>query len=161
MGAADKPKWLELRRALWPNCPTARHLLEMGQWETSGGVVLLAEGPDGQAVGFAEISIRREHVEGTSTAPVPYLEAWYVAPGHRRKGVGRALIKSAERWALEAGFSELASDAETDNPAAIRAHGELGFREVGRSVHFVRRLGPRKPAGCNRRERKEHKDLQS
>jgi aminoglycoside 6'-N-acetyltransferase I len=141
----DRPKWLELRRALWPDCPAARHALEMEQWQRSGGVVLLAESPGGQAVGFAEVSIRQDHVEGTSSTPVPYLEGWYVVPGHRRKGVGRALVKGAEDWALEAGYSELASDVEGENHEAIQAHRGLGFREVGRSVHFVRPLCPPNP----------------
>jgi aminoglycoside 6'-N-acetyltransferase I len=143
MADSDKPKWLELRRALWPDCPAARHSLEMDQCQRSDGVVLLAEGSDGQALGFAEVSVRREHVEGTSSAPVAYLEAWFVVPAHRGQGVGRALIKNAESWALDAGFSELASDAECDNQEAIQAHKNLGFREIGSSVHFVRPL--RKP----------------
>lgn len=140
MADADKPKWLELRKALWPDCPADRHSLEMEQSLRSDGVVWLAEDSDEQVVGFAEVSIRRDHVEGTSSVPVPYLEGWYVIPSHRRQGIGRAFLKNAERWALEAGFSELASDAESDNHDGIRAHLDLGFREVGRSVHFVRPL---------------------
>jgi aminoglycoside 6'-N-acetyltransferase I len=140
MGEADRLKWLDLRRALWPECSEERHEIEVAQWENSDGVVLLAEGSDGRALGFAEVSIRREHVEGTSSAPVAYLEAWYVVPEERRKGIGRALIESAVRWSSEAGFSELACDAEFDNSNAIQAHKDLGFREVGRSIHFVRTL---------------------
>ena len=147
MAGSDKPRWLELRRALWPDCPAARHRLEMDQWQRSHGVVLLAESAGGRAVGFAEISIRWEHVEDTLSAPVPYLEAWYVVPGHRRKGVGKALIERAKDWAMGAGISELASDAENDNRQAMRALRGLGFREVGRSVHFVRPLRARK-VGC-------------
>lgn len=137
---ADQHRWMALRRALWPGCPEERHRLEMRQLLGSAGVVLLAEDSDGQIVGFAEISIRRDHVEGTSSAPVPYLEGWYVIPARRRQGVGRALIRGAEEWAWAAGFRELASDAESDNQESIRAHLDLGFREVGRSVHFVRSL---------------------
>jgi aminoglycoside 6'-N-acetyltransferase I len=140
MAETDKPRWLELRRALWPECPAARHSLEMDQLRHSDGVVLLAEDLDGQVVGFAELSIRRDHVEGTSSTPVPYLEGWYVIPSRRRQGIGRALIESAEGWALEAGFWEMASDAESDNHDGIRAHWDSGFHEVGRSVHFVRPL---------------------
>lgn len=136
----DRSHWLELRRALWPDCPAARHSLEMDQWQHSDGIVLLAECSDGQAVGFAEVSVRRDHVEGTSSAPVPYLEGWYVVPSHRHRGVGRALLETVERWALQAGFFEIASDTQCDNHDAIRAHGDLGFREVGRTVHFVRSL---------------------
>jgi aminoglycoside 6'-N-acetyltransferase I len=140
MADADKPKWLELRRALWPDCPAERHSLEMDQLQHSEGVVFLARDSAGQVVGLAEVSIRQDHVEGTSSSPVPYLEGWYVMPSHRRQGIGRALIKAAESWALEAGYWELASDAESDNQDGIRAHWDLGFHEVGRSVHFVRPL---------------------
>jgi aminoglycoside 6'-N-acetyltransferase I len=155
---ADRSTWFELRRALWPECPAERHLLEMEQWQRSDGVILLAEDGRGQVVGFAEISIRLDHVEGTASAPIPYLEAWYVVPSHRRKGIGRALIQSVESWASGAGFSELASDAECDNHDAVQAHRALGFREVGRSVHFVRRLrglGPDRPSDLGRPEKED------
>jgi aminoglycoside 6'-N-acetyltransferase I len=141
----DQPRWLELRRALWPDCPDGRHVLEMEQLLRSDGAILLAEERGGQVVGFAELSIRKDHVEGTTSAPVPYLEGWYVMPAHRGMGIGRALIRHVEEWALAAGFSEIASDAELNNPDSIRAHAHLGFREVGRTVHFVRRLKP--PSG--------------
>ena len=141
MVAADQQQWLEMRKTLWPDCPKQRHLLEMDQLLRSEGIILLAEGAEGRPLGFAEVSIRRDHVEGTCSAPVPYLEGWYVDPSHRQRGVGRSLIDAAEKWALEAGFTELASDAEMDNDEGIRAHLTLGFREVGRSVHFVRSLG--------------------
>ena len=140
MAAVDQQQWLEMRRTLWPDCPKERHFLQIDLLLRSGGIVLLAEGADGRSLGFAEISIRRDHVEGTCSAPVPYLEGWYVDPSHRNRGVGRALIDAAEKWALEAGFTELASDAEIVNDKGIRAHLNLGFREVGRSVHFVRPL---------------------
>lgn len=131
---------MDLRKALWPDCPQDRHALEIEQVLRSNGVVYLAENSEGTTVGFAEASIRRDHVEGTSSAPVPYLEGWYVEPKYRRQGIGRKLVEKIGEWALAAGFSELASDAEFDNHGSIRAHGGLGFREVGRSVHFVRTL---------------------
>jgi aminoglycoside 6'-N-acetyltransferase I len=81
-----------------------------------------------------------------------------VVPSHRRKGIGRALIQSAESWASGAGFSELASDAECDNHDAVHVHKALGFREVGRSVQFVRRLrgpGPDRASGQGRLEKED------
>jgi aminoglycoside 6'-N-acetyltransferase I len=136
----DEFSWLALRKLLWPDCPEARHALEIGQLVRSGGVVFVAE-DSAQPVGFAEVSIRHDHVEGTSSAPVPYLEGWYVLPSRRHQGIGRMLIQTAVQWASEAGYSELASDAEADNEQSIRAHRSLGFRQAGRSVHFVRSLG--------------------
>jgi chloramphenicol 3-O-phosphotransferase/RimJ/RimL family protein N-acetyltransferase len=138
---ADDSALVRLRLALWPDCPPERHALELQQFRASPGVIAVAEVPGGALVGFAEVSIRRDHVEGTTAAPVPYLEGWYVDPAWYRRGVGRALITLVEHWAVAAGFRELGSDAEPENATSIAAHQALGFREVGRSVHFVKSLG--------------------
>ncbi len=95
---------------------------------------------DGEIAGFAELSIRRDHVDGTSASPVPYLEGWFVEEKFRGKGIGRALLAFVENSARERGFIEIASDAEIWNEESIRLHGLLGFREVGRTVHFVKVL---------------------
>lgn len=107
--------------------------------EASGGLVVLAYA-GARAVGFAEASVRREHVEGTVASPVAYLEGWYVESGSRQRGVGQRLLEFVECWARGQGLSELASDAELSNDPSIRIHQSLGFREVGRSVHFVKSL---------------------
>ena len=73
---ADQAFWLHLRRRLWPRCSDSKHDLEMGQPLKSGGVVLVAEDGQGRLIGFAEVSLRRDHVGGASISPVPYLEAW-------------------------------------------------------------------------------------
>ena len=142
-GAADAAGWTRLRCSLWPKCPAERHALEIEQLLASKGVVALAH-VDQEVAGFAEVSIRRDHVDGTSASPVPYLEGWYVEEKFRGKGVGRALVAFVEDWARARGFVELASDAELWNEESIRLHGMLGFREVGQTVHFVKRLDGRR-----------------
>jgi aminoglycoside 6'-N-acetyltransferase I len=102
-------------------------------------VIAVAE-VDGQLVGFAEVSIRRDHVEGTRSVPVPYLEGWFVRADYRGKGVGRGLLDFVEQWAAGRGFDELASDAEIKNSRSIELHKQLGFTEVARTVHFVKRI---------------------
>src|SRR5687768_10546081 len=97
-GAGDAEGWARMRCALWPECSAERHVLEIAQLLESEGVVALAK-VDGELAGFAEVSIRVDHVEGTSAAPVPYLEGWYVEEKFRRQGVGRALIAFVEDWA--------------------------------------------------------------
>lgn len=79
--------------------------------------------------GFAEVS-RRAYAEGCETSPVGFLEGWYVVPGARRRGVGRALVEAAERWARGKGCREFASDALADNEVSAAAHEALGFEEV-------------------------------
>jgi aminoglycoside 6'-N-acetyltransferase I len=113
----------------------------MEQFRASPGIVAVAERPGGELIGFAEVTIRRDHVEGTTEVPVPYLEGWFVDDAWRGRGTGRSLIAFVEQWARAQGFHELASDAELGNAPSIAAHGALGFTEVGRSVHFVKRLG--------------------
>jgi aminoglycoside 6'-N-acetyltransferase I len=137
--AENADAWAKLRSTLWPDCPPDRHALEIKQLLAGEGVVALARlGTD--IVGMAELSIRRDHVEGTSTTPVPYLEGWFVAEPHRAQGIGRALLEFVENWSRAHGYRQLASDAELHNTQSIRLHKTLGFREVGRSVHFVKPL---------------------
>ena len=149
----DKKEWLRLRCALWPECPQEHHALEMEQLrsERNAGVVLVVERKGGGLSGFAEISIRHDHVDGASTAPVAYLEGWYIEAASRGGGIGRKLIEVAEQWAARQGFAELASDAELENPAGIRAHAACGFRETGRTVHFIKQIGVIKPPLDERR----------
>lgn len=140
MTPEDFPEWIAMRNALWPDCPEERHRLEVEQLVHGEGPVFLAVDGRGTAIGFAEVSLRRDHVEGTEFSPVPYLEGWYVAPDWRGRGVGRTLVEAVAAWAVREGYRELASDAVVDNEASIQAHGRLGFQEVERTVHFVRKL---------------------
>jgi len=137
--ASDGDAWSRLRAELWPSCTPERHRLEIAQVLRSAGVVAIAT-QAGDPVGFAEVSVRVDHVEGTSSAPVPYLEGWYVAPAHRGRGIGTALLEFAERWARQRGYHEMASDAEIDNETSIRLHRLHGFAEVSKTVHFIKAL---------------------
>jgi aminoglycoside 6'-N-acetyltransferase I len=140
MESSDRADWIKMRKALWPECPEDRHRLEIDQILSAQGIVLVAESSSQGLVGFAEISLRNDQVEGTSTTPVPYLEGWYVKPAFRTQGIGKALLHSAEDFAMQVGFTELASDTEVINYTGIDIHKHLGFREVGRTVHFVKSL---------------------
>jgi aminoglycoside 6'-N-acetyltransferase I len=129
-----------MRRSLWPRCSEAKHDLEMGQVLKSGGVVFVAEDERAKLIGFAEVSLRQDHVDGASICPVPYLEAWYVEAEFRRQGTGRALMEAVEKWATSRGYTELASDAEIENTLSIRLHKQLGFTEIDRNVTFLKTL---------------------
>jgi aminoglycoside 6'-N-acetyltransferase I len=103
--------------------------------------ILIAEGADGTAAGFVELSIRA-YAEGCLTDRVGYLEGWYVIPAARRRGVGRALVQAAEHWAQARGCTEFASDALIDNETSAAAHRALGFEEVERITCFRKSLAP-------------------
>jgi len=142
-----------MRRALWPEGSAAEHRSELVRFfrgrsrEPLG--VLIAETDRGRPVGFAEVSIRA-YAEDCRTDRVGFLEGWWVAPGERRKGVGRKLVAAAEGWARKRRCLEFASDALPDNRVSIAAHRALGFADAGTVVCFRKDL-PRRSAQESRR----------
>ena len=145
----DKAAWLRLRHRLWPHCPDDKHDLETDQLLKSKGVVFVAEDKPDNLIGFVEVSLRADHVDGASISPVPYLEGWFVDEPYRKRGVGRALLAAVEQWAVSQGYTELASDAEIENPSSLRLHQSVGFHEVGRNVHFLKPLPLKAPKAIN------------
>jgi aminoglycoside 6'-N-acetyltransferase I len=132
---SDARSWAELRHALWPDQPLdelgteAEAFLEGNEPRLEA--VLLAEEPgNGRLLGFAELSLR-PYAEDCRTSPVAFLEGWYVIPGARRRGVGRALVAAAEEWGRAQGCREFASDTQYDNSTSAAAHQALGFDDAG------------------------------
>jgi aminoglycoside 6'-N-acetyltransferase I len=135
---ADEPGWAALRRALWPGeaLDDVRDYLDRPQ----SAVAFVAIGEPGEVLGFAEATIRQDYVNGCETSPVGFLEGWYVEPRVRGQGMGRALARAVERWALGRGCRELGSDALLDNDSGHAAHRACGFRETERVVYFCKHL---------------------
>jgi aminoglycoside 6'-N-acetyltransferase I len=129
----------------------------MSQLLKSDGAVFLAENAQAQVIGFAEVSLRHDHVDGATISPVPYLEAWFVQEPFRGQGIGRLLLDAVEVWASSRGYTELASDAELQNTLSIHLHHHLGFTEIDRNVTFLKTLKGRarhsvRDASSQRRE---------
>lgn len=154
----DRDRWLQLRSELWPRHPLETLTREVDAFLTGDGLwklgresipflVLVAEREAEGIVGFLEASLR-PFADGCRTAPVGYLEGWYVAPAHRRRGIGSALVRAAEGWARSSGCREMASDARVDNVTSELCHRALGYEVVHRTIHFRRDLdGPSGPDG--------------
>ena len=100
------------------------------------------EAPDGNAIGFAEVSIRRS-ANGCDSQPVPFVEGIWVDPQFRLRGIGAQLIAHIEAFVTARGFHELGSDALIDNTASHAAHRGWGFAETERVIYF-RKLLPQK-----------------
>ena len=124
----------EMMRALWPTSNT---------YDFGDESVFVWQRDDSSNLGgFISFSIR-DWAEGCESAPVPYIEGWWVAPDLRGTGVGRALVLAVERWCIERGHTELGSDVAWDNEASLRAHGALGFEPTLRLQFFRKLLDPR------------------
>ena len=139
----DVAAWTMLRSRLWPAARAADLAAEASDFVAGNALptiaaVFIAE-EEATAVGFLELAVR-SFSDGCESMPVPHVEGWYVEPLARGKGVGRALMDSAESWARERGFTELASDTEPWNERSIAAHARCGFRETERLVKFCKTL---------------------
>jgi aminoglycoside 6'-N-acetyltransferase I len=136
----DKPGWLNLRQRLWPDAPSEYLALDLDhRLGDPNYAVFVASGDDNSLAAFLEASLR-SHAEGCESSPVGYIEAWYVDERLRGQKLGRELVAAAEHWARERGCQEMASDTWLDNQSGIEAHLRLGYYEVDRLVHFVKRL---------------------
>jgi len=139
----DAPDWIAMRSALWPGGgDSGTHADDINRLLADAGdtVNLIARDGTGQAVGFAEASLRRDYVNGCKTKPVAFLEGIYVVPEARGHGVARALVAAVEDWARARGVSELGSDAAPSNLASLQMHAALGFEETERVVFFRKGL---------------------
>ena len=98
-------------------------------------IYLLAES-DSEAIGFGEAKC-------TSALPVfaqrriLHISSLYVTPEHRRKGVGRAILKGILDWGHNQGCSGVELNVLVGNPAR-NLYRNLGFSEF--EVKMVRDL---------------------
>ncbi len=129
---SDFAEWQRMRTALWSGqTPEDMHV-----WRArADAVTLVFDRGNGWLGGFAELGLR-SIADSCDTSPVAYLEGWWVDPDLRRQGIGAGLIRAGEEWAQSRGLEELASDVELANDVSQRAHDQLGFEEVGRSVLY-------------------------
>jgi aminoglycoside 6'-N-acetyltransferase I len=127
----------DLRARLWPDASTRAHLEELAQnGLRNDTVVFLALNAPGEAIGFAEASIRHDYVNGCDTSPVAFLEGIYVDVAHRRQRIATALCDAIAQWGAGRGCSELGSDAGLANLTSHALHAHLGFEETERVVFF-------------------------
>jgi aminoglycoside 6'-N-acetyltransferase I len=142
----DTPEWLRLRLALWPDAGLEEQEREMDaiRRDPERQAVFVFERSDGRLGGFVEASLH-ETAEGCTSSPVGYLEAWYVDPDVRRRGIGGQLVAAAETWARVAGCREMASDTSPEYPLGPVAHARLGYAPT--SIRFRKSLPPLEDVG--------------
>jgi aminoglycoside 6'-N-acetyltransferase I len=137
----DFNEWLDLALKLWSD--EAESLQEMQNSLTNILKSPREEGfivrdDDERAIGFMNLSLRSDYVPGATQSPVAYVEGIYLEEEARKQGIGKSLIQYAEKWALDRGCVELASDALLENQASHAFHTKVGFQEVERVVFFIK-----------------------
>jgi aminoglycoside 6'-N-acetyltransferase I len=125
---------------LWPDCSFDEELTNGLRILGSETESLMLARERGDYVGFIQLSIRNDYVEGTTSGPVAYIEGLYVKPDFRGTGVGRMLVEAGERWGRMMGCRHYASDADLNNNESIKFHKKVGFDEANRIVCFTRKI---------------------
>jgi len=90
-------------------------------------IVLVAE-TGGRVVGLCSVQTLISTAQGGA---VGLLEDMVVARGTRRRGIGRELLRAAEKWAEERRLTRLQLLAESDNEAALKFYFKCGWQRTG------------------------------
>lgn len=140
-------QWLILRAEFFPEDQPGEHasFLAGVAAQGKGFQAFIAEDESGTPLGFAEVAIRTDFVNGCDHRPALFLEGIFVRPEARRRGVAHALIRAASHWGGEREIHEFASDVFIDDDRSLAAHRALGFEETERVVYFRKELLPASP----------------
>jgi len=99
----------------------------------------VCEVDDSRLVGFASVYIVQDTHSLFQQSPFGRVGSVSVDPAHQGKGIGRALMLCAERWARERGVTDIRLHVWAFNQRALRLYAELGY-EI-RSHVLGKRLG--------------------
>lgn len=135
----DCAELVRLMRHLWPDAPEDELTMEIRLGIRSDKMHYFIAETD-VAVGFCQLSFRHDYVPGTTSSPTAFVEGIYVDEVFRGQDVATRLVEAAAAYARSKGCDELASDTEVENDGSQRFHERIGFREVERTVHYVKKL---------------------
>ncbi|RKN80102.1 aminoglycoside 6'-N-acetyltransferase [Ulvibacterium marinum] len=133
-------EWRKMSLELFPGYATdhlERDLLQV--IESDNQETFFAKDKEG-IIGFINVSIRYDYVEGSNSSPVGYIEAIFIKPDYRKHGVARKLVDLGEQWVLEKGCTQMGSDTWASNKHARKFHLGLGFKEEDTLVHYIKNL---------------------
>ena len=131
-------EWAKLHALLFPELSFDESLDECAEWLKNKKEAGVLYEIDEKYVGFINLSIRNDYVNGTDKSPVSFIEAIYVLPEYRGQGIGRELMEYAEKFAKENGTEQIGSDCFIDNELSAKFHESCGFAEKERVICFVK-----------------------
>ena len=137
---SDIPAIVGMASLLWENTIIEELATEYAGIIHSDECAVFLSTKENTAIGFAQVQLRHDYVEGTNSSPVGYLEAIFVKSEYRKCGYGKELLKRCEQWAAEKGCTEFASDCELNNNMSLAFHLNMGFTEVNRIICFTKTL---------------------
>jgi len=104
---------------------------------SEGFPTAVIKGEDGKVVGFGMLRIHNPIPTFSQTAEVTY----FIHPDHTGNGLGKMLLDSLEKGAVERGIKHILANISSLNPGSIRFHQKNGFVECGRFKKVVKKNG--------------------
>lgn len=133
-------KWSQMCHELWSNHVTDELDEELNDIFEAANQEQFLILKGGEFVGLINLSLRNDYVEGADETPTAYIEGIYIRKEYRNQGCGTQLIEFAKEWAKKNNCVQLASDTELSNKESQKFHIKSGFKEVSRSVHYIKLL---------------------
>ncbi len=93
---------------------------------------------DNEFVGFIQVAVRNDYVEGAKSSPTGFVEGIFVKSSVRKKGIAKKLVREGEIWSKERGCKQMGSDVEFHNTDSYQFHKSIGYQEVNRVICFLR-----------------------
>ena len=129
----------EMTKKLWPYIDEVELREEVEIYLSSDKYIsYMYKAEDDKYLGFIQLSIRNDYVEGSTSSPVAYIEGIYVDKNSRGLGIAKKLVEAAEDWGKSKNCKQLASDTEIENQLSIDFHTSMGFEEENRVVCFTK-----------------------
>jgi GNAT superfamily N-acetyltransferase len=104
--------------------------------------LFVAQSPDGQVVGWL-------HTQGRhflESEPYAEIGGLVVQTGHRRQGIGAALLAEAEEWASRHGYAELRVRSNMARTEAHQFYPSKGFRLAKTQHVYVKSVVSHQPS---------------
>ncbi|MCA0364122.1 MAG: GNAT family N-acetyltransferase [Bacteroidetes bacterium] len=137
----DLDSWLKMGLKLWPDCESGELSQDLRNiLESSNQKSFMAKNEEGEAIGFVNVSVRVDYVEGAKKSPTGYLEGIFVEEKYRKNGVAQALIKAGEDWLKQNNCTQIGSDTWLSNIDSQKFHEKLGFHEEEKLVHYLKEI---------------------
>jgi putative acetyltransferase len=133
--SAEPEAWLISSNGEWRSVGDERRYLKALR-RYPHAAVFVAERSDGIVIGRLSVA-RDQHPASSHVADLGLM----VAKGHRRQGIGRALLERAAEWARGAGVTKLELHVFPYNEPAIKLYEDFGFRREGYRERHYRRNG--------------------
>ena len=135
-GGAVEPAHLSEILAIWrlslicfPDDSLPYAILAHYLTNRDSSILVVRQGPS--VAGFGTLWMTRDG--GCSLGVIVSLG---VDPVHRRRGIGRRLLREAYRWCQQAGAERLQLKVAQDNAVALTLFCSEGYRMVGRLPHY-------------------------